>query len=293
MCRGLDEQVQVFRERPLVGAYPYLWLGRQGGAGPGGGWGAPQGPVIADGAQRPAAGSGRPGRRRGRDRELLAGVPAIAAGPGLEGVQLVHLRRPHRPPGRHRQGVRLFLAALHRAFPQRHARPRRPGPAAAGVGRDPWHLHRRLGRTRPRSRLGQVVDQLCPHAPKVARLLEDAEADLLAFYGSRSSTGPSSGAPTRWSGSTARSAGAQMWWGSSPTTPRCCGWPGCCCWNKTTSGWSRAAACQRPPDRAADQPPTATRTDLSQAGTQRMVAERRPERRVQRALAAACRSPWA
>jgi putative transposase len=34
-----------------------------------------------------------------------------------------------------------------------------------------------------RDRLGQVVDQLRPHAPKVARLLEDAEADLLAFYG--------------------------------------------------------------------------------------------------------------
>jgi putative transposase len=34
-----------------------------------------------------------------------------------------------------------------------------------------------------RQRLGQVVDQLRPHAAKVARLLEAAEADLLAFYG--------------------------------------------------------------------------------------------------------------
>jgi putative transposase len=34
-----------------------------------------------------------------------------------------------------------------------------------------------------RQRLGQVVDQLRRHAPKVARLLEDAEADLRAFYG--------------------------------------------------------------------------------------------------------------
>ena len=33
-----------------------------------------------------------------------------------------------------------------------------------------------------RARLGQVVDQLRAHAPKVAGLLEDAEADLLAFY---------------------------------------------------------------------------------------------------------------
>jgi transposase-like protein len=32
-------------------------------------------------------------------------------------------------------------------------------------------------------RLVEVVDRLQPVAPKVARLLEDAEAELLAFYG--------------------------------------------------------------------------------------------------------------
>ena len=26
LCRGLDDQVRIFRERPLEGAYPYLWL---------------------------------------------------------------------------------------------------------------------------------------------------------------------------------------------------------------------------------------------------------------------------
>jgi hypothetical protein len=26
LCRGLDERVRVFRERPLEGAYPYLTL---------------------------------------------------------------------------------------------------------------------------------------------------------------------------------------------------------------------------------------------------------------------------
>jgi putative transposase len=26
LCRGLDEQVRVFREHPLEGRYPYLWL---------------------------------------------------------------------------------------------------------------------------------------------------------------------------------------------------------------------------------------------------------------------------
>src|ERR1051325_3845536 len=33
-----------------------------------------------------------------------------------------------------------------------------------------------------RERLGEVVDRLRAPAPKVARLLEDAEPDLLAFY---------------------------------------------------------------------------------------------------------------
>jgi len=26
LCRGLDEQVTAFRERPLEGRHPYLWL---------------------------------------------------------------------------------------------------------------------------------------------------------------------------------------------------------------------------------------------------------------------------
>ena len=26
LCRVLDEQVRIFRERPLEGRYPYLWL---------------------------------------------------------------------------------------------------------------------------------------------------------------------------------------------------------------------------------------------------------------------------
>jgi transposase-like protein len=26
MCRSLDEQIELFRQRPLEGAYPYLWL---------------------------------------------------------------------------------------------------------------------------------------------------------------------------------------------------------------------------------------------------------------------------
>jgi hypothetical protein len=63
-----------------------------------------------------------------------------------------------------------------------------------------------------RARLGQVVDQLRAHAPKVARLLADAEADLLAFYGFPAEHWPKLRSTNPLERVTARSAGAQMWW---------------------------------------------------------------------------------
>ena len=44
LCRGLDEQVRVFRERPLEGGYPYLWLDAKVERVREAGWGPPQGP---------------------------------------------------------------------------------------------------------------------------------------------------------------------------------------------------------------------------------------------------------
>jgi transposase-like protein len=43
-CRGLDEQVRVFCERPLEGRYPYLWLDAKVERGPRTRRGPPQGP---------------------------------------------------------------------------------------------------------------------------------------------------------------------------------------------------------------------------------------------------------
>ena len=63
LCGGLDEQVRVFRERPLEGAYPICgWTPRWSGCGSG--WGAPQGP--GDRLRRARVGpprGDRPGRR--------------------------------------------------------------------------------------------------------------------------------------------------------------------------------------------------------------------------------------
>ena len=79
MCRALDEQVELFRQRPLEGAYPYLWLDakhvkvrdhgrvRQQGAG---------GRLCR--ARDRGAGGDRPGYRRGRVGQLLGRVPAVA-----------------------------------------------------------------------------------------------------------------------------------------------------------------------------------------------------------------------
>jgi putative transposase len=81
----------------------------------------------------------------------------------------------------------------------------------------------------------EVVDQvdkvaamLAPKFPAVATMLAEAREDLTAFASFRPPTGPRSGAPTRWSGSTKRSSAAPMWSGSSPMTPPCCGWPARC-----------------------------------------------------------------
>jgi putative transposase len=156
LCRGLDEQVRSFRERPWRAPTPTLWLDAKvelvrepGGV-------RHKALVIAYGVHHSGAGRSS---RRGRDRELLAGVPAQLAGL--------------------RAGLRL--AAPHRPLPPRHARPRRPGqqPLVSGAIRG---IFTAASAAEAQQRLAQVADQLAVHAPKVARLLEDAEADLLAFY---------------------------------------------------------------------------------------------------------------
>jgi transposase-like protein len=80
LCRGLDDQVAAFRERPLEGRHPYLWLDakvervrERGGV-------RQKCLVIAyavhESGRREVIG---PRRRRGGDRELLARVPALSA----------------------------------------------------------------------------------------------------------------------------------------------------------------------------------------------------------------------
>src|SRR5215218_2497581 len=182
LCRGLDEQVRVFRERPLEGRYPYVWLDgkiekvRERGA-------------VRSKCLVIAYAVHESGRREviGLDvgeaeteafwREFLRGLRAR----GLTGVRLC-VSDCH-------EGLRAAIGQVLGCPWQRctvhflrdmlgHVS-RTQQPLVSGAIRG---IFTATTHAEAHQRLGQVAEQLRAHAPKVARLLEDAEADLLAFY---------------------------------------------------------------------------------------------------------------
>ena len=182
LCRELDEHVEQFRTRPLEGAYPYLWVD------------AKQlkvrdhGRVVSK-ALVVAYAVHESGRREviGIDlgeveseafwTEFLRSLRAR----GLDGVQLV--------VSDHHEGLKTAIArvlacpwqrcAVHfvRAMHQ-HCRPSQRGLVSAAL-REVFDAE---NQEQARERVTHVIERLQPVAPKVARLLEDAEEDLLAFY---------------------------------------------------------------------------------------------------------------
>jgi transposase-like protein len=182
LCRGLDEQVSVFRERPLEGAYPYLWLDAkvERVREPGG---------VRHKALVIAYGVHHSGRREvvGLDvgeaetEAFWRGFLRSLRARGLEGVQLV-ISDAH--TGLHTAISKVFgcpwqRCTVHFLRDMLGHVPRAQQPLVSGAIRQ---IFTAASATEARQRLGQVADQLRPHAAKVARLLEDAEADLLAFY---------------------------------------------------------------------------------------------------------------
>jgi putative transposase len=162
---------------------PVPVAGRQGRAGPRAGRGAPQALVLAYGVQES-------GRREviGLDvgeaetEAFWRGFLQSLRARGLDGVQLV-VSDAH-------TGLATAIAKVFGCPWQRctvhflrdmlgHVS-RAQQPLVSGAIRQ---IFVAASATEAHDRLGQVADQLRPHAPKVAQLLEDAEADLLAFYG--------------------------------------------------------------------------------------------------------------
>jgi putative transposase len=73
------------------------------------------------------------------------------------------------------------VAALHRALPQRPPRPLPQRPARR-LGRGHPPLFTAENGSEARRRLADAIVQLEPRLPKIARLLDEAEDDVLAFY---------------------------------------------------------------------------------------------------------------
>jgi len=182
LCRGLDEQVQIFRERPLEGAYPYVWLD-----------GKIEKVRERSGVRQKCLVIAYAVHESGR-REVIGLDVGEAETEAFWREFLRSLR------ARGLRGVRLCVSDCHEGL-------------KAAIGQVlgcPWQrctvhfLRNMLGHCQKaqqpmisaairgifgatsgeeaRERFAEVVDRLEPTAPKVAQLLEDAEADLLGFY---------------------------------------------------------------------------------------------------------------
>jgi putative transposase len=181
MCALLDEQVRIFRERPLEGRYPYLWLD------------AKLERVREPGGVRHkclviAYAVHESGRREviGLDvgeaetesfwREFLrtliarglAGVELVTsdAHPGLKAAINTVLGCPWQRCTVH--FLRDMLGHVHKGQQQM-------------VGAAIRQVFAASSRQEAHEILGEVTERLSGPAPKVARLLEEAEPDLLAF----------------------------------------------------------------------------------------------------------------
>jgi putative transposase len=182
MCRALDEQVELFRQRPLEGAYPYLWLDAKQVKVRDHGRVVSKALVIAYAVHETGV------------REVIGlDVGEVESGAfwteflrglrkrGLAGVQLV-VSDDH-------EGLKAAIARVLSCPWQRctvhfvrdmlyHCRRDQRGLVAAAL-REVFNAE---NRDQARERVTHVIARLEPIAPKVCRLLEETEEDLIAFY---------------------------------------------------------------------------------------------------------------
>ncbi len=182
ICRGLDEQVRIFRERPLEGAYPYLWLDAKHVKVRCGGHVHSKALVVAyavaeSGVREVIGLDIGEVESEAFWTEFLRDLRAR----GLDGVRLA--------VSDHHEGLKRAIARVLGCPWQRctvhfvrnmhqHCRPAQRGLVSAAL-REVFNAE---DGAQAAERVGHVIERLEPIAPKVCRLLEEAEADLLAFY---------------------------------------------------------------------------------------------------------------
>jgi putative transposase len=182
LCRALDEQVELFRQRPLDGAYPYLWLDAKQVKVRDHGRVVSKALVVAYAVHESGV------------REVIG----LDIGEVESGAFWVEFLRSLKARGL--SGVRLAVSDQHEGLKA----------AIARVLACPWQrctvhfvrdmvMHCRRDqrslvgaalrevfnaedRRQARERVGQVLARLDELAPKVCELLEVAEEDLIAFY---------------------------------------------------------------------------------------------------------------
>jgi transposase-like protein len=182
ICQGLDEQVDAFRNRPLEGRYPYLWLDAKVERVRDGGRVVRKALVLAYGVHESgyreviALDVGEAETEafwRGFLRSLvergLIGVQLVVsdAHAGLKNAIGLVLGCPWQ-----RCSVHFLREALGHA--RREQQPMLAALLRPIFGSDDGDQAREL--------VGQALERLAKPLPKVARLLEQAEEDLLAFY---------------------------------------------------------------------------------------------------------------
>jgi putative transposase len=182
LCRGLDEQVELFRGRPLEGAYPYLWLDAKHVKVRDHGRVVSKALVVAYAVHETGV------------REVIGlDIGEVESGSfwveflgslkkrGLSGVRLA-VSDQH-------EGLKTAIARVLGCPWQRctvhfvrdmlaHCRRDQRGLVSAAL-REVFNAE---DRSHARERVSHVLERLEPVAPKVCRLLEEAEEDLIAFY---------------------------------------------------------------------------------------------------------------
>jgi putative transposase len=182
LCRALDEQVEAFRQRPLEGAFPYLWLDAKHVKVRDHGRVVSKALVVAYAVHETGV------------REVIGlDVGEVESGAfwveflrglkqrGLSGVKLA-ISDDH-------DGLKAAIARVLGCAWQRctvhfvrdmlaHRRRDQRGPVAAAL-REVFNAD---SHEQAHERITHVLARLEPVAPKVCRLLEDAEHDLTAFY---------------------------------------------------------------------------------------------------------------